>query len=400
MKTKLLLFTALASIFAIQTQAQDRTTINATNSEISDNLDLRAVASIFGDSRNLQDFERRLNDPKTQISNLDLNNDNQVDYLRVIETVDKRTHVIIIQAVLDRDVYQDIATIDVEKDNYNRVHVQVVGDVYMYGHNYIYEPVYYTTPFIYASFWLSNYRPYYSSWSWNYYPNYYYAWNPYPVFRYRNNISLCLNINNSYNYVNYRRSNRAINLYSSRRSNGYERQYPNYSFSRRNSSVANRYELDQRRGTRNTSNYYNGRTETQRGYSQNRGNSSREVMPKRDYSQNRGSSSREAAPQRDYSQNREKSSREVMPQRDYSQNREKSSREVMPQRDYSQNREKSSREAAPQRDYSQNRGSSSREAAPQRTESQRNSNSSREAAPQRTESQRNSSASRSNDRRS
>ena len=251
MKTKLLLFTALASIFAIQIQAQDRTTVNATNSEISDNLDLRAVASIFGDSRNLQDFERRLNDPKIQISNLDLNNDNQVDYLRVIETVDGRTHVIIIQAVLDRDVYQDIATIDVEKDTYNRVHVQVVGDVYMYGRNYIYEPVYYTTPFIYASFWLSNYRPYYSSWSWNYYPNYYYTWNPYPVFRYRNNISLCLNINNSYNYVNYRRSNRAIDLYSSRRSNGYERQYPNYSFSRRNSSVANRYELDQRRGTRN-----------------------------------------------------------------------------------------------------------------------------------------------------
>ena len=76
MKTKLLLFTALASIFAIQIQAQDRTTVNATNSEISDNLDLRAVASIFGDSRNLQDFERRLNDPKIQISNLDLNNDN------------------------------------------------------------------------------------------------------------------------------------------------------------------------------------------------------------------------------------------------------------------------------------------------------------------------------------
>jgi hypothetical protein len=62
------------------------------NSEISDNLDLRAVASIFGDSRNLQDFERRLND-ELQISNLDLNNDNEVDYLRVIETVENRTHV-------------------------------------------------------------------------------------------------------------------------------------------------------------------------------------------------------------------------------------------------------------------------------------------------------------------
>jgi cystathionine beta-lyase family protein involved in aluminum resistance len=56
-----------------------------------------------------------LNDPELQISNLDLNNDNEVDYLRVIETVENRTHVIIIQSILDNDVYQDVATIDVEK---------------------------------------------------------------------------------------------------------------------------------------------------------------------------------------------------------------------------------------------------------------------------------------------
>jgi hypothetical protein len=61
-----------------------------------------------------------------------------------------------------------------------------------------------------------------------YYPSYYYAWNPFPIFRYRNNINICLNINNNYNYVNYRRSERAVVLYSSRRSNGYERQNPNY----------------------------------------------------------------------------------------------------------------------------------------------------------------------------
>ncbi|MFM2370045.1 MAG: hypothetical protein RL619_2366, partial [Bacteroidota bacterium] len=159
MKTKILLLSLLTSVFATQVQAQDRTTVNAMNTEISDNLDLRAVASIFGDSRNLQDFERRLNDPQLQISNLDLNNDDEVDYLRVIESVENRTHVIIIQSILDRDIYQDVATIDVEKDRYNNVHVQVVGDVYMYGQNYIYEPVYYNTPLIYASFWTSNYRP-------------------------------------------------------------------------------------------------------------------------------------------------------------------------------------------------------------------------------------------------
>ena len=425
MKTKLLLLSLLTTVFATQIQAQNRTSVNAMNAEISDNLDLRAVASIFGDSRDLQDFERRLNDPDLQISNLDLNNDNQVDYLRVIETVENRTHLIIVQSVLDDDVYQDVATIDVEKDRNNKIHVQVIGDVFMYGENYIYEPVYYSTPVIYASFWSTNYRPYYSSWNWNYYPSYYYAWNPFPVFRYRNNININLNINNYYNYVNHRRNDRTVVLYNSRRSNGYERQNPNYSFSRRNANVVNRYELDQRRGSRNEVGYANRRGGSSRDYSQNRTNSSREVAPQRsgstrDNSQNRASQSREVAPQRggstrDYSQNRTSQSREFSPQRggstrNNSQNRTSQSREATPQRggstrDYSQNRASQSKEAAPQRaesprDNSQNRTSQARQAAPQRAESQNRGNSSRESAPQKSDAQRGNSSSRNDNRRS
>jgi hypothetical protein len=79
----------------------------------------------------------------------------------------------------------------------------------------------YSTPVIYASFWTQITVPIINL-ELGYYPSYYYAWNPFPIFRYRNNINICLNINNNYNYVNYRRSERAVVLYSSRRSNGYE----------------------------------------------------------------------------------------------------------------------------------------------------------------------------------
>jgi len=41
---------------------------------------------------NLEDFEKKLNNPDTQISNLDLNEDGEVDYLRVIETSKDETH--------------------------------------------------------------------------------------------------------------------------------------------------------------------------------------------------------------------------------------------------------------------------------------------------------------------
>ena len=264
MKTKLFLSSVLSLLFASSLFAQDRTTVNATSSEISDNLDLRAVASIFGDSRDLEDFERRLNDPETQISNLDLNNDNQVDYLRVIESVEGNTHLIVVQSVLGRDTFQDVATVEVQKDRNNRVQVQVVGDVYMYGSNYIYEPVYVSTPIIYTHFWTPVYRPYCSSWYWDYYPSYYTFWNPCPVFRYRHNVGIWINFNHSYNYSYDRRCQVAYNNYYGRRSNGYERQYPNRSFSDRNSGYSNRRELEKARPSRDVA-YANDRNNIRSG---------------------------------------------------------------------------------------------------------------------------------------
>ena len=91
MKTKLAsLLMVLFLTTTIQLSAQRRVTVEAINNDISYSLDLKAVASIFGDSRTLEDFERRLNDYDAQISNLDLNSDGEIDYLRVIETSENK----------------------------------------------------------------------------------------------------------------------------------------------------------------------------------------------------------------------------------------------------------------------------------------------------------------------
>lgn len=352
MKTKLL-FLALLALGFTSIEVQSQTTVYAKNSDISDNLDLRAVASIFGESANLQDFERRLNDPKYQISNLDLNDDDQVDYLRVIESVEKRTHVIIIQSVLDRDIYQDIATIDVERDNYNRVSVQVVGNSYLYGDNYIYEPVYNVAPVIYTSFWVTNYRPYYSGWTWNFYPAYYSAWRPYPVYRYRNNINVCLNVNNHYNYVNTRRSYRAPVLYQSRRTYGYETRRPNYSFAQRHSNINNRYELDQRRvagrETNRNNNIYNNNRYASERVSSNK-------YSDRNYAENRN-------PERNLNTNR-------------TANRENSDKVISPVRSENSGRAESrgtyDNKNSPERNYNTNRVFSNRDNSAKINNSQRN----------------------------
>jgi hypothetical protein len=266
MKTKSIFFALTALLFACGIFAQDRTTVTAASNDISDNLDLRAVASIFGDSKDLEDFERRLNDPRAQISNLDLNGDRAVDYLRVIESVEGNAHLVIVQAVIDRDVFQDVATIQVERDRNNVVQVQVVGDVYMYGDNYIYEPVYVTRPIIYDHFWVAGYRPYWSAWYWNYYPAYYYAWSPYPIYRYRSHIHNHINVYNTYTYVNA--SPRYYSVAPRYRANGYAVRNPGRSFRERNSGVRNSFELQGVRNNGTASNL----TTTPRNYTGTRNN--------------------------------------------------------------------------------------------------------------------------------
>lgn len=405
MKTKLLLIAMIALVFG-SCAAQSQTTVYAKNSDISDNLDLRAVASIFGESANLQDFERRLNDPKYQISNLDLNGDDEVDYLRVIESVENRTHVVIIQAVLDRDVYQDIATIDVERDNYNKVSVQVVGNTYLYGANYIYEPVYSVVPVIYASFWVNNYRPYYSTWYWGYYPTYYTAWRPYPVYRYRNNVNVCINVHNSYNYVNVRRSYRAPVIYETRRTYGYERMRPNYSFAERHSNTTNRYELDQRRVASRESN--------RSAYNTNRGNTSRPISSdnrtsNRTYAENRNSTNRNSSDRntdRDYNSSNRTANRntEGNVNRDYSNRGNNSARvENTPRTESTRTESTSSNNTrVTSRGNSENRGYN-REMSSQRTEnrnySQNRANTTQSAPVQRAEMPRSNSENRSNSNR-
>ncbi|WP_290838318.1 hypothetical protein [Flavobacterium sp.] len=248
MKPRIISSLLCGILFTTGLFAQDRTTVTATNYDVSDNLDLKAVASIFGDSRDLEDFERRLNDPDLQISNLDLNGDNEVDYLRVIESTEGNTRLVVVQAVLDRDVYQDVATIEVERSG-NDIQVQVVGDTFMYGPNYIYEPVYVTRPAFFSIWWGVGYHPYASNWYWGYYPSYWHVWRPMPVYRYRNHVHVHVNVYNQYNYVNVRRSRTAAALYSSRRENGYAQRYQGRSFEQRNKNVSNRYELDRSRGT-------------------------------------------------------------------------------------------------------------------------------------------------------
>jgi hypothetical protein len=257
MKTKVasLLAMFLMTTF-VQLSAIKRITVEAINNDISYYLDLKAVASVFGEARNLEDFERRLNDYDAQISNLDLNNDGEIDYLRVIETRENNVHLVVIQAILDRDIFQDVATIVVEKENNRQSYVQIVGDPYLYGYNYIVEPVYYRTPRIFSWFWSRSYRSWNSPFYWGYYPNYYRYRRPIEINIYLSHVHHNINSRNYYRYSNNIRNERAYQSYRSISRNDYSDRYPDRRFSNRNKEITNRASFDNRSRTNSSTNSY------------------------------------------------------------------------------------------------------------------------------------------------
>ena len=238
--------------------ADETITVTATDSDISANLDLKAVATLFGEAKNLEEFEQKLNDSDDRISNLDLNGDGQVDYLRVVETTEDNAHLIVLQAVLAKDIYQDVASIYVDKDETTQqVTVQVIGDEYLYGTNYVIEPVYVYTPVIYDWFWGPSWYCWHSPYYWGYYPHYWHAYDCWLVHDYWHHI---YDYHHHHPYCSYRTRPEPAPRYATMRPNvsryDYATLHPERSFSQRNASntnVRNARDLQPQRSTRNAS---------------------------------------------------------------------------------------------------------------------------------------------------
>jgi hypothetical protein len=261
MKTKAMGLLVIIVLITTQCVAQKKITVEARNNDISNNLDLKAVATAFGESQNLEVFEQKLNDYDSGISNLDLNNDGQVDYLRVIEKMENNVHVVVIQAVLEKDVYQDVATIVVDRSQDNNATVQIIGDPYIYGQNYIIEPSYYYTPSIFSFFWGPNYLSWRSPYYWGYYPTYYRYRSPFETNIYLSNIYRHVNHDYRYYYSNSIRNQNALIIRNTISRNDYATIHPDRDFSNRNENVRNKRDFEFNRNGVTRPNYQSGSTE-------------------------------------------------------------------------------------------------------------------------------------------
>ena len=232
-------------------RADQTVTITATNSDISQDLDLKTVATLFGQAKDLEQFEQLLNNPDSAFSNLDLNGDGNVDYLRVIETADQSRHLVVIQAVLAKDVYQDVASIFVEKDSESEsVTVQVIGDEYIYGADYIIEPVYIYRPIIYDWFWGPSWVCWHSPFYWDYWPTW---WHPYHCIAHHLYWDHCYWHHHYYPICTYRTGHHYHAQYRPMRQtvsrSDYATRHPERSFATRNASrnYSNARDIDRTR---------------------------------------------------------------------------------------------------------------------------------------------------------
>lgn len=147
-------------------------TVTSYSTDLSFYLDLQAVAAAFAEARSVQEFENLLNSSRYMINNLDLNGDGYIDYLRVLETRQGYYHALLIQACVAPSLFQDVATLVAERRS-NALYVEVIGDPYLYGPNYIVRPVFVNRPPLWDAFGRPSYKPWYSPYHHGHWPSHY-----------------------------------------------------------------------------------------------------------------------------------------------------------------------------------------------------------------------------------
>lgn len=177
----------LALVLGCPVFAQDDVTIVAPTSEAAEGLDLKAVSELFKDSKNLEEFEKALNDPEIGVNNLDLDGNGDVDFIRVVEEVADGTHVIILQVPLAKNDFQDVATIEVEKADNDSYNMQVHGNEVIYGVDYYVAPAAVHIHMWPIITWIYRpvYRPYRSTFYFGYYPRWWHPFRPVTMHVYR-----------------------------------------------------------------------------------------------------------------------------------------------------------------------------------------------------------------------
>ncbi|MFN8280712.1 MAG: hypothetical protein U0V49_10555 [Saprospiraceae bacterium] len=197
MKNQFILFLAAFAIGQLSAQT-DSTGLPG------DFFSLQGALEIFKQSESPEEFEKLLNRETSKVSNLDLDNDGEVDYIKVIEKMNGDAHVFVLQIAVSEKENQDIAAIELEKVSNTEANIQIVGDDFIFGEEKIVEPSDgteeemedskggpspegYFHPAVVINVWpwpcvrfvyAPAYKVWVSPWRWRAYPGWYRPWRP------------------------------------------------------------------------------------------------------------------------------------------------------------------------------------------------------------------------------
>src|SRR5687768_12228626 len=105
-----------------------------------DNFSLEGALEMFKKAGSPADFEKLINTEGNNVNNLDLNEDGDIDYIKVIDNMDRDVHAFVLQVAVSETESQDIAVIELEKTGDETAILQIVGDEDIYGEQTIAEP--------------------------------------------------------------------------------------------------------------------------------------------------------------------------------------------------------------------------------------------------------------------
>jgi hypothetical protein len=196
---KKILFLLIAAFLPFVTSAQSGTD---STGYAGDHFSLEGAIDLFKQAKSPEAFEKMLNDEKKNVNNLDLNEDGDVDYIRVIDNMDGDAHAIILQVPISENEAQDVAVIEIEKTGPESAILQIIGNEDVFGEEVIAEPFeeetkgsknrgpngdeYYTARIV-VNVWFYPcvryiYTPGYivwvSPWRWMVYPRWWRPWRP------------------------------------------------------------------------------------------------------------------------------------------------------------------------------------------------------------------------------
>lgn len=165
------------SVSSTNVTSTDTNTTIVADAEAKNGLDLQALSGLVQEVANAEELERRLNEPDG-INNLDLNEDDKVDYISVTEYGNRDAWGFSLWTQPAENETQELATIEITREE-EQARIDVRGNSNVYGPGYHYSSMNTLTNILIMSYLMdSMWRPYRSSWYYGYYPSYYRSYKP------------------------------------------------------------------------------------------------------------------------------------------------------------------------------------------------------------------------------